>query len=112
MKRFFSFFLDKIFEKIINHVGPVGIFLLICLIAVILYELFYIFFQKSYPKKKRRIVSYFVVVLFALFIIYDTVLLQKRAMMCSNSTNPANYPKESVNIILDLLNVFVRFLNN
>ena len=100
------------YEKIINHVGPVGIFLLICLIAVILYELFYIFFQKSYPKKKRRIVSYFVVVLFALFIIYDTVLLQKRAMMCSNSTNPANYPKESVNIILDLLNIFVRLLNN
>ena len=73
---------------------------------------FIYFFKKSYPKKKRRIVSYFVVVLFALFIIYDTVLLQKRATMCSNSTNPANYPKESVNIILDLLNIFVRLLNN
>ena len=47
------------YEKIINHVGPVGIFLLICLIAVILYELFYIFFQKSYPKKeKNRFIFY------------------------------------------------------
>jgi len=100
------------YDKIINHVGIFGVFLFVCLLAIILYELFYIFFQKSYPKKKRRHVAYLVILVFALFIIYDTVLLQKRAMICSDTNNPANYPKESVSIILDLINIFIRILNN
>ena len=43
------------YDKIINYMGIIGVFLFVCLLAIILYELFYIFFQKSYPKKKEEL---------------------------------------------------------
>lgn len=102
-----------IFEnEIKGHLGKIGIALLITLIIIILFEFFAIFtgFYTRQPAV-RRAISYFVIFVFCIYLIYDTVSIRKRAGECSKN-NPANYPRESMDLILDLINIFARFLGS
>ena len=97
-------------DSIKKHLGSFGLILFVILLSIIFIELYYIFIAKSYPRNTHRMISYFVIVLFSFYIVYDTVRIKERAKLCSE-TNPANYPKESLDFVLDVINVFVRFLS-
>lgn len=98
-------------DKLRGHLSLIGTSLIITLLAVIVFELFAIF-TGFYKKNEniRRIVSYFVIFIFSIFLIYDTVSIRKRAGECSEKFNPPNYPRESFNLFLDIINIFVRML--
>jgi FtsH-binding integral membrane protein len=80
--------------------------LLVALLAVIIVELTMIF-MGNYDYKTYRIISYFVILLFSLFVSYDTTKMFEYAKNCINSPN---YPKASVGFFLDLINLFVRLV--
>ena len=80
--------------------------LLVALLAVIIVELTMIF-MGNYDYKTYRMISYFVILLFSLFVSYDTTKMFEYAKNCVNS---ANYPKASVGFFLDLINLFVRLV--
>lgn len=95
------------FEKSYNFVMP-G--LIVGLLAIIIVSLFNIFFVKD-PQQMRTTslyISYIVIVLFSLFVSYDTSKMFQLAKVC---VNYPNYPKSSVDFFLDLLNLFVNFIN-
>ena len=98
-------------DKLRGHLSLIGTALLITLLSVIVFELFAIF-TGFYSKNEniRRMVSYFVIFIFCIFLVYDTVSIRKRAGECSEKTNPANYPRESFDLFLDIINIFVRML--
>lgn len=92
-------------EWISLNLGPV---LFILLVAGIILELTSIYLgghrdRKSYIYKGFM---YFFIVLFSLYILYDTKLLQIRAKACVNP----DYINESLNLFLDIANIFVRML--
>lgn len=103
-----AFIGDEFFRE---YLGIFGTTLLVSLIAIILIELYYIFIASKYPRNIHRTISYFVIFLFSLFLVYDTVSIRQRGESCSKETNPANYPKESLTLLLDVLNIFVRLLS-
>ena len=98
-------------DKLRGHLSLIGTALLITLFAVIVFELFAIF-TGFYKKNEniRRMVSYFVIFIFSMFLVYDTVSIRKRAGECSEKSNPPNYPRESFDLFIDLINIFIRML--
>lgn len=92
------------FQKTMNFMFP-G--LLVALIMIILIELYLIFIKQKYPTNIHRYISYAVVILFSLFISYDTQLMFEEAEICRKY---ANYPESSIKFILDVVNIFVRTL--
>ncbi len=86
--------------------GPVLFFLLL---AAIVMELI-IFFIKGYtPSNLHRGMSYILIGIFIGYLLYDTKLLQIRSKLCTKET--ADYLKESLNIFLDIWNLFIRILS-
>lgn len=79
--------------------------LLVALIMIILIEVYLIFIKQKYPRNIHRYISYAVVILFSLFISYDTQLMFEEAEICRKY---ANYPESSIKFILDVVNIFVR----
>lgn len=53
-------------------------------------------------------VSYFVILLFIFYILYDTKMMTIRAKKCNNN---ADYINESLHLFLDIFNIFVRMLS-
>jgi len=90
------------FKKTMNFMFP-G--LLVALIMIILIEVYLIFIKQKYPTNIHRYISYAVVILFSLFISYDTQLMFEEAEICRKY---ANYPESSIKFILDVVNIFVR----
>lgn len=90
-----------------NYVVP-G--LIVGLFAIIIVSLFNIFFTKDIEiyRKTSLYISYVVIILFSLFVSYDTSKMFEMAKIC---VNYPNYPKNSVDFFLDLLNLFVSFVN-
>ena len=83
--------------------------LLAALIVVIIVELYSLFFTKNYINSRTyRLISYGVIVIFSLFVSYDTSRVFTLAEKC---TNYPNYPKSSTDFFLDVLNLFVRIIN-
>ena len=80
---------------------------LIALISIIITEVF-LLFTGQYTNSIYKIISYFVIILFSLFISYDTSRLFHYAKICVNSPN---YPLVSTNLFLDIINLFVRMIN-
>ena len=101
-------FFDKL--KKVSHI--LGFGLLIALISIICFEIIYRFITKSYPTKKQMTINIIVIFVFSLFIIYDTVEMKKNSLTCNieSSVHYPNYPSESFNFFLDLINIFVRSL--
>ena len=98
-------------DKLQGHLSQIGLILLITLISVIVFEVFAIFTGfYARNEKIRRMISYFVILIFSGFLIYDTVSIRERATLCSEKSNPPNYPKESFDLFLDIINIFVRML--
>ena len=52
-------------------------------------------------------ISYFVILLFIFYILYDTKMMTIRAKLCKNN---ADYVNESLHLFLDIFNIFVRVL--
>ena len=90
-----------------NYVMP-G--LIVGLLAIILVSLYNMFFVKDTEqfKKTSLYISYVVIVLFSLFVSYDTSKIFDMAKIC---VKYPNYPKSSINFFLDLLNLFTSFIN-
>jgi FtsH-binding integral membrane protein len=95
------------FSGTYNYVMP-G--LIVGLFAIIIVSLFNIFFTKDMEmyRKSSIYISYIVILLFSLFVSYDTSKMFEMAKIC---VNYPNYPKNSVDFFLDLLNLFVSFVN-
>ncbi len=107
-----------IFPKFFDtYYGILGIGLFVALLSVIIVEVIYLIYKVSTKQLEytnlNRFISYFVIVLFSVFISYDTQTLKRRAKTCkeSNMFDYPNYPLESLDIILDLINLFVRILS-
>lgn len=86
--------------------GPV---LFVLLLAGIILELLSIFVFGTHRDTSSYIFKgfmYFFIVLFMFYVLYDTKLLQVRAKMCK----VADYLNESLNLFLDIVNIFVRIL--
>ena len=82
--------------------GPVLGFLLI---GGMIGELcFYLFNKDKKVSGRTKAFSYFFIVLFTLFILYDTKKIQVNAKNCK--TNTVDYINESLGIVLDALNLF------
>ena len=93
----------------INTYGRAMAGLLITLLIIIILELYYIFFTKNYAfSNTHRIISYIVILVFSLFVSYDTARVFMLADKCHNYPN---YPQSSISFFLDVLNLFVRIIN-
>lgn len=95
------------FRGTYNYVMP-G--LIVGLLAIILVALYNIFFVKE-PEQFRKTslyISYIVILLFSLFVSYDTSKMFEMAKIC---VKYPNYPKSSIDFFLDLLNLFTSFVN-
>ena len=95
------------FSGTYNYVMP-G--LIVGLLAIILVALYNIFFVKDTEqfRKTSLYISYFVIILFSLFVSYDTSKMFEMAKIC---VKYPNYPKSSIDFFLDLLNLFASFVN-
>ena len=93
-------------EWISLSMGPILFFLLLAIIIMEITML--LVYRKDYRKIRVmfRATSYFVILLFIGFILYDTKMLQIRAKECVN----ADYLNESMKLFLDVFNIFVRIL--
>ena len=88
--------------------GPI---LFMLLLAGIIFEIsFLIIYRYEYGHGKKRnlfrFMSYLFIAIFMGYILYDTKMLQIRAKECV----VADYIKESLNLFLDIFNIFVRML--
>jgi FtsH-binding integral membrane protein len=85
--------------------------LTIGLIAIIIVEIISLFFisKSENYKSWRKYLTYFIILLFSLFVSYDTIGVFNQAKYC---VNYPNYPKSSLNFFLDILNLFTSLLNS
>jgi len=92
-----------------NTYGIMSNTLLVSLFVIIIVELSNIFFNRD-PKsllRTFRFTSYIVILLFTLFVSYDTQRIVMLKKMC---TSLPNYPQFSLSFFLDLLNLFNRIV--
>lgn len=83
--------------------------LLLILLAIIIFELTMIFTHKNYVNTSSyRYVSYLIIVVFSIFISYDTSRVFDLAEKC---VKYPNYPQTSISFFLDVLNLFVRIVS-
>jgi len=101
-----------LFPKFFNSTyGFMMMGLLVALFAIIVINLINIFILKN--KDLFSFINYIVLVLFSLFVSYDTSAINMRSKTCiSNKKSPfnPNYPFEALNFVLDLLNIFQSLL--
>jgi FtsH-binding integral membrane protein len=91
-------------EWISLKLGPI---LFILLIAGIILELTSILLGGHRTPLIFKGFMYFFIVLFSLYILYDTKMLQIRAKNCIK----ADYVNESLHLFLDIVNIFARMLS-
>lgn len=93
-------------EWISLSLGPI---LFLLLLGGIIMEIsLLIIYRNDYSKISSifRAISYFFIIVFMGYILYDTKLLQIRAKECVK----ADYIQESLHLFLDIFNIFVRIL--
>ncbi len=83
--------------------------LLISLIIIIIIEIVNYFVTTNTRDfiQNRRLISYIVIIIFSLYVSYDT---KKTLYLSSICVNYPNYPKISVSFFLDVINLFSRIL--
>lgn len=96
------------FEKSYSYVVP-G--LLVALLASILFSLINIFTANSQESflTFAKIIAYIGIVIFSIFISYDTSRVFQNEKLCNLQRIP-NYPQESYIFFLDILNIFNKIL--
>ena len=83
--------------------------LLIALLVIIVIELISFFsVAKYYGSPTHKLISYIAILVFSLFISYDTSRVIVLADMCKKYPN---YPKTSVSFFLDVINLFARIIS-
>lgn len=98
------------FEK---SYSAMSLALLVALITIIIIEIGSLLFMSfgNFSIKDTlalfRFTSYIVILIFSLFISYDTIRMFELAKACKNMPN---YPKASVGFFLDVINLFKRIL--
>jgi len=108
-----TYIYPSFFEK---TYGKAMIALMISLIVIIIIELIDLIY-KSMTKNQNmgvfRVTTYVVIFIFTLLVAYDTTRLKMKAKTCKESSvyEYANYPLESLELILDLINLFLRILS-
>ena len=90
--------------------------LIVSLIVIIIIELIGLIYGSITKKINTglfRITTYIVIFVFTLLVAYDTTRLKKKVKTCKESSlyEYANYPLESLELILDLINLFLRILS-
>lgn len=85
--------------------GPVLLFMLI---GVIIALLVHIIINKG-KKRVPKALSFFIIGLFILFVMYDTKMIQVHAKNCKEKT--VDYINESLGIFIDALNLFQSLVN-
>lgn len=94
------------FEKTYNFM-IVGLFVgLVAIIIIEVINLILNFGTETYHTF-RKYLAYAIIILFSLFVSYDTVNVFKQAKQC---VNYPNYPKSSLDFLLDILNLFSNIL--
>lgn len=91
-------------------IGPVLFWLLV---GGIILSLVNMFFMRRNPESQYsyfRLLSYFFVGLFTVFILYDTKRLRINAQTCIEKIG-ADYIKESLSLFLDILNLLIRIIS-
>lgn len=96
------------FENSYSYVVP-G--LLVALLASIIFSIINYFTSKSRKSfiNTAKIISYFGIVIFSIFISYDTSRVFQNEKLCNMKRIP-NYPKESFDFFLDVINIFQKIL--
>lgn len=102
-----------------NKFNWIGMGLLGALITIILANLLLIVFSTFglIPVQSlfsfTKIILYFAIFIFSLYISYDTIYIIKRTKTCNtrNINNYPNYPMESFQIFIDLYNIFADLLH-
>ena len=63
--------------------------------------------------EKQQLITYFSIVIFAMFLAYDSYRIRENALMCplNGNKSSANYPKASLNIYLDIINTLINLFN-
>jgi len=95
-------------EFFINNHTAIGMGLIISLVVIIIIELLQLFFfSGSNYFNFMKLMSYIVIILFSVFVAYDTSEMLIKEKLC---TDLPNYPKFSLDFFLDILNLFSRAL--
>jgi len=83
--------------------------LLVALVAILIFEIVNMFAYSSEASftQMRRMISYVVIIVFSLYISYDTSKMVQLSKLC---VKYPNYPKTSVMFFLDIINIFSRIL--
>jgi FtsH-binding integral membrane protein len=103
----------------INRFDSWGNYLFYGLLALIIFECLDILFSKSYSINRNKIYSWFAIVLFSGFLLYDTKKVEQHgrilSQLCNNNSvlcrKYLNYPSESLSIFLDIINLFSNTAN-
>lgn len=82
--------------------GPILVFLLVAMI--IIQVVHFIMNRKNKNYKRPKLFAYVIIVLFVMFLLYDTKKIQVNAKNCKTAT--VDYINESLGIVLDVLNLF------
>ena len=83
--------------------------LMVGLFSVIIILIINFFIGNNTNQGWRKYLTYFIILLFSLFVSYDTITVFKEAKHC---VNYPNYPKSSLNFFLDILNLFSSLMNS
>lgn len=83
--------------------------LMVLLFSGIIVQLVNLIFNTQYSSTLNLILSYGFIVLFSLFILYDTKMLKIKAALCHAKGLSPNYPRDSLNLFLDILNLFTNY---
>ena len=79
--------------------GPILVFILMAMIIIQV-----VHFIMNRKNKRPKLFAYAIIVLFVLFLLYDTKKIQVNAKNCKTAT--VDYINESLGIVLDVLNLF------
>jgi len=104
-----TYFYYMFSDLFLNNMSSIGMGLLVSLIVIVIVELInLLFFKRSqYFLSFFKITSYLVIILFSVFVSYDTAEMAIREKEC---TSLPNYPKFSIDFFMDILNIFSRTL--
>ena len=104
-----SIFLTKYINRYGNFILTGLVVGLLSIVAMTIYN---ISINKSNLQElieTQQLITYFSIVVFAMFLAYDSYRIRKNSGLCFK--NGANYPKASLNIYLDIVNVIMNLLH-
>lgn len=89
--------------------GILATIIVVRIVEILLHAFDVITYEETRTMSKG--ISYVAIVLFTLFLIYDTNLIRKSASLCNIRSNPPNYIHSSLGIFLDTLNLMSSFFD-